>query len=95
MPGTPDYFTGKTICKIPFHSVHIVLKTVAISHVKRMDAVEHGYGPQGGFSLLVSSSDLPKRRFADSPRSACITTAPVSTCKLNRAARSPGSTDSD
>src|SRR5262249_28697255 len=49
MPKTPDYFSGKTICKIPFHSVHIVLKTVEIFRVKCMDAVEHGYNPQGDF----------------------------------------------
>jgi hypothetical protein len=42
MPKTPDYFAGKTIRKIPFHSVHIVRKTLAISVVKRMDAVESG-----------------------------------------------------
>src|SRR5262249_46439041 len=95
MPKTPDYFAGKTICKTPFHSVHIVLKTVEFSRVKRMDAVEHGYDPQGGFSWLVSSSDLPKRRFVRLPRSACTTMAPVSICKLNRVGRSPGFTDID
>jgi hypothetical protein len=31
MPKTPDYFAGKTICKIAFHSVHNVRKTLEIS----------------------------------------------------------------
>jgi integrase len=40
---------GIGACKDRFHSVHIVLKTVEIFRVKRMDAVERGYDPQGGF----------------------------------------------
>ena len=42
MPKTPDYFAGKTICKIPFHSVHIARNTLAFSDVRPMDAVESG-----------------------------------------------------
>ena len=42
MPKTPDYFAGKTICKIPFHSVHIARNTPAFSDMRPMDAVESG-----------------------------------------------------
>src|SRR6516165_1796746 len=44
-----DGWYGSPICKIPFHSVHIVRKTLAFSHVIAMHAVERGYDPQGGF----------------------------------------------
>jgi hypothetical protein len=59
MPKTHDYFAGKTICKMPFHSVHIARKTVAISRVRRMDAVERGL-PTRGILWLASSNNSPK-----------------------------------
>ena len=94
MPKTPDYFAGKTICKIPFHSVHIARNTLVISLVKRMDAVEHGL-PIKGITWLVSSNDLLNKKSAGLPKSACTTMAPVCICRSDQAAHDRGSTDID
>jgi hypothetical protein len=42
-------FVGKDASKNPFHGVHIARNSVANLSVKRMDAMESGYDPQGDF----------------------------------------------
>src|SRR5437764_9661800 len=53
------------VCKNPFHSVHIVRKSIANLSVKRMGVVEGGYDPQGDFSWRGSAvwmqADLGER----------------------------------
>jgi len=47
---------GEEACKNPFHSVHIAQKDIANIGVKRMDALERGYGPQKSFHGAAHSA---------------------------------------
>ena len=75
MPGTPDYFAGKTICKIPRGGTWV--------------------RPTRGIFMARLVQRLTEAKIRRLTKIGLHHDGAGLYCKLNRAARSPGSTDSD